>query len=112
MEYHYETTQDSLKAIGASIRQLRLNANLSQAHLAESMGVALKTIQNLENGRNPTLATFLSALQNLGFSQRLEQLFPTPGPSPIQTAKRSGKQRKRARQPLLVKDPPTGEWKW
>lgn len=112
MEYHAESCQFYLEHIGARIKRERLRANLNQAQLAQGMGVAIKTVQNLENGRNPTLETLVSALRALGLIHQLDLFLPDPGPSPIELLRRSGKERQRARKPLHVQEPPPGEWKW
>lgn len=46
------------KRLGKNLRDIRLENGLSQAHLAESVGVAKSYISNIENGKiNLTLST-------------------------------------------------------
>lgn len=111
MEYHIESNHEYLLQIGSRIKRERLLANMNQAQLAEHMGVAIKTVQNLENGRNPTLETLISAMRSLGLIHHFDQFLPEPGPSPIELAQHAGKQRQRARA-SRVQEPNHGEWKW
>ena len=46
-------TKDFYKRIGQRLKELRLQANISQEDLAESVGVATKTVSYWENGHNP-----------------------------------------------------------
>ena len=46
-------TKDFYKKIGQRLKELRLQANISQEDLAESVGVAIKTVSYWENGHNP-----------------------------------------------------------
>ena len=46
-------TRDFYKKIGQRLRELRLQADLTQEDLAEEVGVATKTVSYWENGHNP-----------------------------------------------------------
>ena len=46
-------TKDFYKKIGQRLKELRLQANLTQEDLAEKVGVATKTVSYWENGPNP-----------------------------------------------------------
>ena len=46
-------TKDFYKQFGKRLKELRLQANISQEDLAESVGVATKTVSYWENGHNP-----------------------------------------------------------
>jgi len=85
-----------LKEIGAQLKQMRLNRNVSQAKLAEKSGLSRKAISDIErNGRG----SMMSMVQMLRALEKLEMLnlFSTEVlVSPIQIAKMYGKQRKKA----------------
>ncbi|WP_293436553.1 helix-turn-helix domain-containing protein [Oribacterium sinus] len=50
--------EDSLKFLGRHIRAERVLCNLTQQELANQSGLAVKTIQDIENGRkNPSYET-------------------------------------------------------
>ena len=46
-------TKDFYKKIGQRLKELRLQANITQEELAERVGVATKTASYWENGHNP-----------------------------------------------------------
>ncbi len=46
-------TKDFYKQFGKRLKELRQQANISQEDLAESVGVATKTVSYWENGHNP-----------------------------------------------------------
>ena len=85
-----------LKEIGAQIRQMRLNRNVSQAKLGAISGLSRKAISDIErNGR----CSMMSIVQILRALEKLELLniFSTEFlVSPIQIAKMYGRQRKKA----------------
>lgn len=45
--------KDFYKKMGKRLKELRLKANITQEELAESVGVATKTVSYWENGHNP-----------------------------------------------------------
>jgi putative transcriptional regulator len=77
---------------------LRVAKNLTQAQLAESAGLGLRTVQRLEQGE--------AATQLSGF----DVLLPEPPISPLAQLKSYGKQRKRASAFKIAE--PTTPWKW
>lgn len=59
------------RLVGNNVRRLRLAAGLSQAELAERMGVDRAYISGLEQGaRNPTIVTLWHVSQALGVKVR------------------------------------------
>lgn len=50
--------------VGELCKVLRNQAGLTQAELAELLGLSRITIQNMEAGKNPTLDTVLKVLQH------------------------------------------------
>lgn len=81
--------------MGRRLRAHRLNANLTQADLAELAGVNRNTVINAENGR-VHLESFIAILQALGQADQLDLMLPEPAISPVQLMKLKGKQRQRA----------------
>jgi transcriptional regulator with XRE-family HTH domain len=64
-----------LEALGARLRAARLRQELSQAALAERVGVHVQTILKLESGNPATsLATMLRVLQVLGMAGDIDAL--------------------------------------
>lgn len=58
---------DVRKIVGANVRRLRLEANLSQEAVAERMGVDRAYVSGLELGtRNPTIISLWQTAEALG----------------------------------------------
>ncbi len=69
--------------LGRHIKQMRINARISQQELAEKAGIARATITNFENGKGGTIDSLITILRHL---QKLNILdaFETNAPiSPI-----------------------------
>jgi transcriptional regulator with XRE-family HTH domain len=59
--------EDVRRAVGRDVRRLRIEAGLTQAALAERMGVDRAYVSGLELGqRNPTVVTLWHIAQALG----------------------------------------------
>ena len=85
-----------LADLGAQLKQMRLNRNLTQKQLGELSGLSRSAISDLENGAGGTMRSFVQLLRALGKLEILDH-FKTEAPvSPIQIAKMRGKIRKRA----------------
>ncbi len=56
--------KDFYKAFGKRLKQLRLEANLSQEDLAEFVGVATKTVSYWENAHNPVTLNKIPLIAN------------------------------------------------
>src|SRR5690606_14989146 len=64
-----------LAALGARLRAARLRRKLTQAMVAERVGVTLPTIRKLESGDpSSSLATVIRVLQVLGLAQDIDAL--------------------------------------
>jgi transcriptional regulator with XRE-family HTH domain len=65
-------SEDVRRMVGRNVRRLRLAAGLSQAELAELMGVDRAYVSGLELGqRNPTILTLWHTARALGVKVRL-----------------------------------------
>jgi transcriptional regulator with XRE-family HTH domain len=100
-----------LKGLGERSAQLRIAKNLTQAQLAESAGLGLRTIQRLEQGEAATqLGGFVRVCRALGVADGFDVLLPTPPISPLAQLKAAGKERKRASASKIAE--PKARWKW
>jgi transcriptional regulator with XRE-family HTH domain len=77
-------SEDVRRMVGRNVRRLRIAAGLSQAGLAERMGVDRAYVSGLELGqRNPTVLTLWHIAKALGVKLRLffdeEKLRRRPG---------------------------------
>lgn len=80
---------------GERVKKARLNANISQQHLAKKVGLSVKSIKNAEKGRCQ-FETMVAILMALGKADQLDLVLSASNISPIQLAKLQGKQRQRA----------------
>lgn len=84
--------------LGDAIRQLRIEAGLDQAELADRANVSRSAIQALETGRGTRLHTLLAALRALDRMDTFDLIMPPTGPSPMEAlaeAQRAAKKRQR-----------------
>ena len=72
-------SEDVRRMVGRNVRKLRIAAGLSQAQLAERMGVDRAYVSGLELGlRNPTIVTLWHLAQGLGV--KLKPFFEEKAP--------------------------------
>lgn len=81
--------------LGERLKQARLNHDMTQAAVAERVGVTRKTVLNAEKGQ-AQLETFVAIMIALNLASQLELFLPKQPISPLQLAKLQGKQRRRA----------------
>lgn len=69
--------EDARRLVGKNARRLRLLTEISQAEVAERMGIDRAYISGLERGeRNPTVVTLWHLAKALGV--RMQELFDEP----------------------------------
>ena len=102
-----------LEELGARLRGLRLERNMSQADLAAEAGVGRVTLQRLEEGQSASMTTFVRVVRALDLLDGIDRWIPERGPSPIEEMQRRGKQRKRAGSPREAPSRPGSQpWRW
>lgn len=107
------TDQVVLEELGARLRGLRLERNMSQADLAAEAGIGRVTLQRLEEGQSASMTTFVRVARALGLLDGIDRWIPERGPSPIEEVQRRGKQRKRAGSPREGHARPDSRpWRW
>lgn len=109
-KYVQSTTEASLRALGERLAQLRLARNLTQAALAREAGTSASSIKRLEAGANASLDTLLRVLKVLGLEGHLLASLPAPGVRPVDRARLSGRERRRASTP--AETPKATDWAW
>jgi transcriptional regulator with XRE-family HTH domain len=82
--------------LGAQLKQMRLNRNLTQKQLGELSGLSRSAISDLENGAGGTMRSLVQLLRVLGKLEIFNHFKAEAPVSPIQIAKMRGKIRKRA----------------
>jgi transcriptional regulator with XRE-family HTH domain len=81
--------------LGRRLRALRLRRNRSQADLAEAAGLSLNAIKGLESGRG-RLSSLIPVIRELGVLDQLDLFLPEIQISPLDLARRQGRERQRA----------------
>ncbi len=113
-----ELTDSAILAeIGRRLERRRINANLTQAQLADEAGIAKRTLERLESGASAEFVTLVRALRALGETDGLETLVPDLPQSPLALLKQQGRTPKRASHPRTkstgaAKRKPPGPWTW
>ena len=100
-----------LAELGTRLMRARLERNLTQAEFAANSGVSKRTIERLEAGRSVQLANFLRVVRALKLGERLDQLIPPTGPSPIDQLKLKRRERRRA-SARKASVPKSRQWTW
>ena len=85
-----------VKTLCQSIKQLRLNKNISQDELAERSGISRITISRMESSKAINLLTFVQLLRALDNLELLNNLVVEPEISPILLMEQMKKYRKKA----------------
>ena len=98
MDYRLSNNESILKDFGERLKQVRINANLTQKELAERSGLTKQSISNLERGaQNISFNGLIELLRVLGLVENLQLLLPeVPIVSPIELMKLEKARKKRA----------------
>ena len=90
------TDDEILTKFGLRLRRYRLQENISQADLARQAGISLRTLGNIETGRDVQMGTIIRVLRALGRLDALELFLPPAGISPMELIQAGGRERQRA----------------
>ncbi len=88
--------------LGNRLKQVRLNADLTQEELALRTGLNRRTILNAEKGK-VQLKNLVAILASMDMADQLNMFLPVQEISPLQLAKLKGKKRQRASKKKLKK---------
>ena len=88
----YSSTPEVLAEIGSRIKAARIAMPATQKEMAEMANLSLRTISNLESGKDVSFSTVIEVLRALGQLQSLELMIPEQGPRPRKTT-RTGAQK-------------------
>jgi transcriptional regulator with XRE-family HTH domain len=105
-----------LQELGARLERRRIDANLTQAQLAEEAGISKRTLERIEAGRSTDGVMLVRALRALKLIEGLENLVSDRPQSPITLLKQKGRERKRVRRARTESDRARAAssvaWKW
>lgn len=80
-----------IRYVGEQVKQMRLNARLSQRELAEQAGIARSTIVAMETGHGIALDSLISILRVMRKLSVLDAFATEALVSPLQIARNAGK---------------------
>src|SRR5271156_376123 len=86
-----------LHEVGDRLERRRIDAELTQAQLAEEAGVSKRTVERIEGGHSTDFVMLVRVLRVLKLLEALEQLLPDLPQSPLMLLKGRGRARKRVR---------------
>ena len=95
--------------LGERLKQARLNADMTQAQVAEQSGISRKAVLNAEKGK-AQLETLIAILAALNLTSQLDNFLPIQKISPLQLAKLQGKKRQRASRHKTPLNQGPSEW--
>jgi transcriptional regulator with XRE-family HTH domain len=93
--------------LGQQVRAIRLRLNLDQLTLADSAGISLTALKNLETGKGAAVKTLIRVLRALNRVEWLDTLAPPVSISPLQMLK-SKKVKQRASSPRKARNVQAG----
>ena len=97
--------------LGAYLKQIRLQQNLTQEQVAEKAGLSRSAISEMENGKSATsLLTIVQILRALQQLHLLDNWKVASQISPLLMAKLSGKERLRSSGAKMLKNREESEW--
>jgi putative transcriptional regulator len=97
------------EALGERLKQVRLNADLTQTEVAQRAGISRKALLNAEKGK-VQLEVLVAIMMALNLTGQLDSLLPRQSLSPIQLSKLMGKKRQRASGQRKAKPEETPTW--
>ena len=96
-----------LHEIGDRLKKIRIDSLKTQEEIAVLTGVSLRTINNMEAGKDVSFSTIVKVMRALRILQNLDTAIPEPGIRPSDVIK-LGKHRERVRKTVK----PSNTWKW
>ena len=103
--------KNTLKVLGNRLKQARINSGLTQADLADKIGMSVNAIKYAEKGKCK-LETFVAILDALNLDSKIDLFLPEQLQSPLLAAKYVVKQRVRNRNSKVDNDIPRENLEW
>ncbi len=107
----FSSTNEVLSEIGSRMKAARIAMSITQKEMAEMTNLSLRTISNLEAGKDVSFSTVIEVLRALGQLQSLEIMIPEQGPRPSDIAA-LGRSRQRVRSKTRSTSCSESGWKW
>lgn len=101
-----------IELIGAKVRTLRLNRNMSQASVATDSGVTVSVVQRLENGAGCTLMNLIKILRGIDGLNLMNDFFKEEPISPRMLAQLANTHKTRKRASKNINKPSKDTLSW
>lgn len=99
--------------IGERLKAWRLFQNRTRSDVADAAGIAVSSLQRLEDGENTSMDTFLRVCGELGMDLRLSDWLPDASVRPVDRVQLKGMQRQRASGQRVQGAPGSASrWSW
>lgn len=106
---YYTSTNETLAEMGSRIKHLRLESGITQAELSKKSGVSVRTIINIESGKDVSFSNFIAVLRSLNALEELDMVLSTFSQN-TNISKKTGNERQRVKkQKTNAND---NLWKW
>lgn len=107
---HQPPLHTRMRDLGRRIETYRISRRIKQEELADLAGLSRVTLGKLEAGKGATLDSLLRVLRALGLDDRILNLVPDAGISPLDPMAAQGQARQRVRDtgPKATTEP----WQW
>ena len=108
---YFSSKEEVLAEIGRRLKAARIAKSFTQKELAETVNLSLRTISNIETGKDVSFGTIIEVMRALDQLQNLETAIPEQIIRPSQIAQ-LGKPRERVthKKADVVRETPG--WKW
>ncbi len=98
-----------LKELGNRLKEMRINAGITQAQMCKLSGLSHSTIQRIESGDNVKIETILNVMRTLSILENLEVVIPEQRMSPTMNL---DQKKKRQRVSVKKQTKEETEWRW
>ena len=72
----FESNEQILCELGERIRDTRIRHPMTQKELADRSGLSLKTVSNIEKGKDTNLGSLIAVLRTLGLLANIDMMLP------------------------------------
>ncbi|BFM16448.1 hypothetical protein R50073_26310 [Maricurvus nonylphenolicus] len=112
MSFDQLSNEAILQVLGDRLERYRLQANITQAEVAEKAGISLGTLKRAEGGKGLSLLNLVAVLRALGKVEALEGFLPEPPLDPLAVRDRQGRYRQRASKKRSAMPELDNNWSW
>ena len=108
----YSSTEEVMRELASRIRDTRVDMAVTQKELSEMANCSLRTITNLEAGRDVSFATVIDVLRALNLLQNMDLVIPAGDTRPMIILERQNAGAAARRRVSKRKRVSEDTWKW